>query len=61
MQLGQEAKILPSSYVLDHLGDSSRVEQAVMTWTDYSSDSRVMLSKAEVKILRESHERDAKS
>lgn len=60
LQLGQEAKILPSSYVLNHLGDSTRVEMAVATWTNYSIDSTVALSSDEVKIIRENHERDTR-
>lgn len=60
LHLGDESKMLPSSYVLNHLGDSNRVEQAVRTWTDYSNDNSVPLSKMEVKMIRESHERDTK-
>lgn len=48
LHLGEERKTLPSSYVLDHLGDSTRVERAVATWTDYSNDVKVILSKSAV-------------
>jgi hypothetical protein len=35
--LGQETKILPNTGVLEHLGDEARMEAAINTWTEYST------------------------